>query len=148
MKLLKILLIMFLLLVSIVFADSLLSLNLPLIEHGCYTKYADNSQNYSFILNDGNPLTNITELNEQKPHVKHILIKSYSDMCRYSLSPTKCYDCITLKKYGANVTEQNLEDKSQIPFPKIILGIVIIILLAFLIYQFIPKSKAFKTEKK
>ena len=74
-------------------------------------------------------------------------------MCRYTVSPKSCYQCIIEKKYGLtqnNINDKDL-DKNEGKFIniKIILGITIIALLIFLIYKLKTKHlKYIKNNKK
>ena len=131
-KSISLLLILFLLVVNIGMAGSLF---LPLIEHECYSKYPNKEVNYSFV-KDNKP-------NNESSNIRYI--KTFDEMCKYSSSPTKCYECITLKYYGLNETSNTQEIKSNKPV--LISTIVILSIIAILLFLY-DKRKYFKHKKK
>lgn len=120
------------------------NLNLPVLEHECFTKYVDKNIFYSFTLYQGINI-NTTELDIKDPSVRHVVIQSFSDMCLYTTSPSKCYECITLGNYGLNQTQlDNNEVTPPIDYSnfilKLVLGLVITGLVIFLVYNLKPKK--------
>ncbi len=118
--------------------------SLPIIEHACFNRYADKALLYSFYIDDGSKV-NTTALDISDPNVKHVVINVASDMCLYSSSPSKCYDCITLERYGLNQTRDTpvLRDSdyySSVIF-KVLLGAVILILIIILFYNLKSKKQ-------
>src|SRR3989339_579863 len=124
--------------------------NIPFLEHSCYTKYQDKNLNISFTLESPNNPINTTAMDMQDPTVIHIAIRSFSDMCRYSESPKNCYDCIVLKKYGVNVSKTNTEDTSkdkQFSNAELILFTIGALLIILIVYSLVTKKKDLRSKK-
>ena len=114
------------------------SMSLPVLEYGCYAKYADKSHNYSFVLVNGKQ-----DISNSDPTVIKVPINSFEEICRYSASPKNCYDCITLAKYDITKTDRQENKSNSYFYIKYLLGIMVMILFAMAI-KLIYKKKSRK----
>ncbi len=146
MKKLNLLVISLLLLVNITFSAEIPNrvslLDLPLIEHACYTKFIKPETIYNFNIQPGNKINN--NLNPENKST--IIINKAQDMCDYSSDRNKCLECIVLKRYGINETNKSPEIiNKKINNSTLVLIMVIAVLLLILFYTII--SKIFKKDK-
>ncbi|MBS3168270.1 hypothetical protein J4216_04040 [Candidatus Woesearchaeota archaeon] len=113
-----------------------IDIEFPYIEHECYEEYAKENVTYNFEKRQSpdEKSTNIT-----------IIIDNFEEICKYSEKPTKCYECIALKKYG--IDRDNQEKSQKKLTTNIILISVIIILILVIIYQIKKGRKKSKKKK-
>ncbi len=110
-------------------------IDLPLIEYECYEIFKEENIFYNFVLRSS---PNQTSTNETT------IINSFDEICKYTKEPTKCYECIVLKKYNAWNNKGDEEKTPNTPIVKIALIIIIIFLVAFIVYKSRKKWKVKK----
>lgn len=113
-----------------------LAQDIPIEEYRCYSEFPNTEINYSFYLEGS--------INPEELQENQIIIQSFDEICRYSSTPTKCYECITLKRY--NITEN--EEQNNINITKIVILITIIILLMLTITYQLRGKKKWKKKKR
>ncbi|HLC58433.1 MAG TPA: hypothetical protein VJI68_01080 [Candidatus Nanoarchaeia archaeon] len=103
------------------------AITLPVVESACFEKYTPN-RGYNFVL--GDPA-------DQNPNeTNNIILRDFSDMCKYSDSPSECYKCIVLARYGIEEKENKTTNILQI-----VLIVIIAILIILIAYKVIKRKK-------
>ena len=141
--------IIFLLVIPVLLAEQL---GLPIAEQECFHEFVESNTNYSII--QGRAANyNTTELDLKEPSVKHIVVNKFSDLCLHTTNPTRCYECITLKKYGIWDEKKNQigPTENAVNGNNILIITILIIIasgLLVLLISYYKKQKALKQVKK